>query len=78
MIRRKPFIMTLICLVALAILAAADLAHGGATDTHVMIHLRLPRVVTAIMAGAALALSGSQMQSVLRNPLADPHIMGVS
>lgn len=78
MIRRKPFIMTLICLVALAMLAAADLAHGGATDTHVMIHLRIPRVVTAIMAGAALALSGSQMQSVLRNPLADPHIMGVS
>ena len=40
--------------------------------------LRLPRIVTAILAGAALSLSGAQMQAVFRNPLADPHILGVS
>ena len=40
--------------------------------------IRLPRVLTALLAGAALALSGAQMQAVFRNPLADPHIMGVS
>ena len=43
-----------------------------------MLHLRIPRVLTALLAGASLALAGGQMQSVLRNPLADPHIMGVS
>jgi iron complex transport system permease protein len=40
--------------------------------------LRVPRVMTALLAGGALALSGAQMQAVFRNPLADPHIMGVS
>ena len=40
--------------------------------------LRTPRIVTALIAGGALALSGAQMQAVFRNPLADPHIMGVS
>ena len=40
--------------------------------------LRVPRVLTAVIAGSALAASGAQMQAVFRNPLADPHIMGVS
>ena len=40
--------------------------------------LRVPRVMTAVIAGGALAASGAQMQAVFRNPLADPHIMGVS
>lgn len=40
--------------------------------------LRIPRTVTALTAGAALALSGIQMQSILRNPLADPHILGIT
>lgn len=40
--------------------------------------LRLPRMLTAMVAGASLALSGAQMQALFRNPLADPHIMGVS
>lgn len=65
--------------VVLAVLVAAELLQGpGAVDARVMRMLRLPRVVTAVCAGAALALAGAQMQSVLRNPLADPHIMGVS
>lgn len=65
-----------ICL--LAVMAAADLLCGGAADAHIMKLLRIPRVTTAMLAGAALALSGIQMQSIFRNPLADPHIMGVS
>lgn len=40
--------------------------------------LRLPRGICAFACGASLSLAGAQMQSVLRNPLADPHIMGVS
>jgi iron complex transport system permease protein len=35
-------------------------------------------MATALFAGAAMALSGAQMQSIFRNPLADPHIMGIS
>ena len=62
----------------LALLAVCDLACGGEAGAQVLLHLRTPRVVTALLAGAELALAGGQMQSVLRNPLADPHIMGVS
>lgn len=35
-------------------------------------------MLTAVLAGASLALAGLQMQGIFRNPLADPHIMGVS
>ena len=52
-----------------------------ATDTlaHALIFdLRLPRALTAFAAGGALALAGALMQVLLRNPLADPFVMGVS
>ena len=52
-----------------------------ATDTlsHTLIFdLRLPRTLTAFAAGGVLALAGVLMQVLLRNPLADPFIMGVS
>ena len=62
----------------LAVMVIADLFCGGSADFEIMSRLRAPRTVTALLAGAALALSGAQMQSIFRNPLADPHIMGVS
>ncbi|WP_034227997.1 putative F420-0 ABC transporter permease subunit [Actinotalea ferrariae] len=40
--------------------------------------LRLPRVLTAAAVGAGLALCGAVMQSLLRNPLADPYLLGLS
>ncbi len=39
---------------------------------------RLPRVVTAILAGAALGVAGLSMQTLFRNPLADPYVLGIS
>lgn len=60
------------------LMTVADLMCGGEAGAQVLLHLRTPRVLTALLAGAALALAGGQMQSVLRNPLADPYIMGVS
>lgn len=43
-----------------------------------VLNMRLPRVLLAFLTGAALALSGTVMQSVLRNPLASPFGLGVS
>jgi len=40
--------------------------------------VRAPRAVTALMVGAALGLAGAVMQGLLRNPLADPGVLGVS
>ncbi|MEF3303433.1 FecCD family ABC transporter permease [Paenibacillus sp. GYB003] len=41
-------------------------------------NIRLPRTLVAALVGANLALSGALLQGVMRNPLADPHIIGVS
>ena len=46
--------------------------------TNIVISSRLPQVLTAIVAGAGLAVSGLQMQTVFRNPLAGPSVLGIS
>ncbi len=43
-----------------------------------LLHIRLPRVLLAMLVGAALGVSGAAMQGLLRNPLADPGLIGVS
>jgi len=48
-------------------------------DWLVVIHdFRVPKTMTAILAGAALSVSGLQMQTVFKNPLAGPYILGIS
>ncbi|HEY8369935.1 MAG TPA: iron ABC transporter permease [Thermodesulfobacteriota bacterium] len=49
-----------------------------ATTAAIVLELRLPRVVAAMLVGAALAASGAVFQGLLRNPLADPYVVGVS
>ncbi len=46
--------------------------------TNIILNSRLPQVLTAIVAGAGLAVSGLQMQTVFRNPLAGPSVLGIS
>lgn len=55
------------------------LAGGGDTTTRaIVIDLRLPRAILATLIGAALAVAGTVFQALLRNPLAEPYILGVS
>ncbi|MEX2155144.1 MAG: iron chelate uptake ABC transporter family permease subunit, partial [Gemmatimonadaceae bacterium] len=51
---------------------------GDETDVFVVRVLRLPRVVLAALVGAGLGISGAALQGVLRNPLAEPYLLGVS
>ena len=44
----------------------------------IVVHIRLPRVLGALLAGSALAVSGAILQAVLNNPLASPNIIGVN
>lgn len=44
----------------------------------IILQYRAPKVITALLAGAALSISGLQMQTLFQNPLADPYILGVS
>ncbi len=54
------------------------LGRGDPSSRAIVLHLRLPRVVLAALVGGALALSGAVFQALLRNPLAEPYILGVS
>jgi iron complex transport system permease protein len=49
---------------------------GAAAD--IVLRVRLPRVVLAVLVGASLAVAGVLFQALLRNPLADPFVLGVS
>lgn len=51
---------------------------GTGTAASIVRHVRLPRTLAAMLAGAALAVSGVLLQAVLHNPLAGPHIIGVN
>jgi len=44
----------------------------------IMVDIRLPRILLGIVVGAALSVAGAGFQALLRNPLADPYVLGVS
>ncbi|MEF8831980.1 MAG: iron chelate uptake ABC transporter family permease subunit [Candidatus Thermoplasmatota archaeon] len=48
------------------------------TDRTIVISLRLPRIIMGMIVGSSLAVSGTSMQGVFKNPLASPFILGVS
>jgi iron complex transport system permease protein len=82
-----PVLLVLACASVLAAVVAGDvavdwgglLAGGGSDrDRDVVLLLRLPRALGAFVVGALLALAGAHMQVLLRNPLADPYVLGVS
>lgn len=59
-----------------SLLAAAT--GGGDATAQLALTLRLPAVLTALVVGAGLALSGAALQGLFRNPLASPDLLGVS
>lgn len=84
--RRLLSLLALLLLVSLLTLAAAALCgstgclrpSAPADTVSLLLSLRVPRALTAFVVGAALALSGALMQVLLRNPLADPYVLGLS
>ena len=91
--RRRVIVVTAALLVLLlaSLLAAAGigpvpaslwraLAPGaaGTTDYMIVVQTRIPRVLLAGVVGAALATAGAGFQGLLANPLADPHVLGIS
>jgi iron complex transport system permease protein len=59
-------------------LLATLLGDGTPSTSRIIFDLRLPRILSAFVTGGLLALAGSLMQVLLRNPLADPYILGIS
>ncbi|GAA2657926.1 FecCD family ABC transporter permease [Paractinoplanes durhamensis] len=60
--------------------AVVDTLLGGGTTAQklIVLDLRLPRILTALLVGAALAVSGALTQTFARNPLASPDVLGVT
>jgi iron complex transport system permease protein len=53
-------------------------AAGNDTWTFIVHNIRLPKAITAVLAGCGLSVSGLQMQTMFRNPLAEPGILGLT
>lgn len=64
--------------VVAALGAGFGFGEASLRDMTIVWDIRLPRVLTATIVGAALAVSGAVMQGLFRNPLADPGLVGVS
>jgi iron complex transport system permease protein len=90
---RIPFVIFLLLLSAASLLLALGVGSAGASPLEawdavlgngdpmlrdLVLNLRLPRALTAYGTGAALAIAGVFLQVLLRNPLADPYILGTS
>jgi iron complex transport system permease protein len=59
--------------------AVNELLHGQSTTlASTLVELRVGRATTAFVTGASLSLAGVMMQALLRNPLADPYVLGIS
>ena len=93
-VKKKAFVIVALVLAVLIMVLAAILTGSsgisiidviktlfgaGTKQSEIIVYdMRLPRALTAILVGAALAMSGAVMQSVLRNPLASASTLGVS
>jgi len=83
---RAIALLALLLLLALFLASSAGAADvswraafaGDATARAILLGIRLPRALVAALIGAALAVAGVTFQTLLRNPLADPFILGVS
>ncbi len=86
--KSKFIFTTLMLLLVLAVLAICDLCFGSTNlfsietsnpmFSSILYDIRLPKTLTSIIAGSGLALCGLLMQSLFRNPLAGPYVLGVS
>lgn len=54
------------------------LTGSGDDTTSAIVWFRLPRIVVAVLAGACLAVAGAAVQAVVRNPLAEPNLLGIT
>lgn len=66
--------------VAIPVSVLGDILNGGGDNAsrQILLNIRLPRAIVAALVGMNLAVSGAVLQAVMKNPLADPHIIGIS
>lgn len=76
----SSLLLVVICVFAVAVGEVWILpwAPNGALEQQLLLQLRIPRVLAALIVGAALASSGAVLQVLLGNPLAEPGVLGIS
>ena len=75
---RTLVVLISLALVVIAAAAAALLIGAAETSSVIVSEIRAPRIALTLIVGAGLGISGALLQGTLRNPLADPGIIGVS
>ncbi len=70
--------MILMGLILIALIFICTMIGTSGIDFDIIFQVRLPRVILAVVVGASLAVAGAVFQGILRNPLADPYILGTS
>lgn len=73
-----PACLLLALLTGSADISLAQFYAGSGSEREILWQLRAPRAASAFACGALLALSGVLLQALLRNPLADPYLLGIS
>lgn len=83
--RRKTWLVSialmLFTLLLMALCSVVGVVHfdlQSLTESPIFWQLRLPRIVLSVLTGAALSVCGAAYQSVFRNPLTDPYVLGIS
>lgn len=82
--RRHPVLLMTAGLVVVVLLALSfgqqpiNLLQLDPIQSKILLELRLPRIVVALLMGASLGIAGTILQGVFRNPLADPYVLGTS
>ena len=76
----SSLLLVVICVFAVAVgdVWILPWAPNGALEQQLLLQLRIPRVLAALIVGAALASSGAVLQVLLGNPLAEPGVLGIS
>ena len=75
---RPAIVLTLLALALIGVAAAAVVIGAAETSSVIVWEIRAPRIALAVVIGAGLGVSGALLQGTLRNPLADPGIIGIS
>ena len=71
-------IMLAFAMLVCAKVGVVRLSWGEMWQSPIFLNLRLPRVILCVLVGAALSVAGATYQSIFRNPLTDPYVLGIS
>lgn len=70
--------LAVLAFVVAVVLGPAHIAPGDLLSSPIVLNLRVPRAILAFLVGGALAVAGASLQALVRNPLADPFLLGLS